>query len=292
MSIEKSCAVCGKVFSVPECRELTAKTCSPKCRGVLTAAAYKAKRVECNCKLCGKAFSTPKRQAEHRVYCSYQCAAEAQRGKSPVPLAPDGLTTIHSDGYILERSASHPFAVAGYVLQHRLVVEGWMREVSPCHPFLVDVSGGKYLRRDISVHHRNEVKNDNRRQNLVACTSYAHRDIHDGRPVMRGTVWPESGNEIEAVPRRVETTCKECGNPIKPKLCDVLRGGGKFCSKPCAAKWNGRAKESKVIRYCMQCGAEFNAWPASIKQGRGKFCSNACRHKSRIGRNPKDVIPY
>lgn len=292
MSIEKSCPVCGSNFSVPECRELTAKTCSQKCRGVLIAAAYKAKRVECNCKLCGKAFSSPKSQAEHRVYCSYQCAANAQRGKLIGSLAPDGLTTIHSDGYILERLASHPFAVSGYVLQHRLVMEDWMREVTPNHPFLVDVSGKKYLRRDIGVHHGNEVKDDNRRRNLVACTSSAHRDIHDGRPVMQGTMWPESGDEIESVPRRVVTTCKECGNHIEPKLCDVLRGGGKFCSKVCAAKWNGRAKESKVDRQCVQCGTGFKAWPASIKQGRGKFCSNACRYKARIGRNPKDVIPY
>ena len=281
MSISKICPVCSKEFSVPECRALTAKACSQKCRGVLIAKDYEAKRIEHKCKQCGKSFKSPKCQGE-RVYCSRGCAADSQ----------DGVITNHSDGYILERSVRHPFNVSGYVLQHRLVMESWMREIVPDHQFLIDINGVKHLRRDINVHHKNEVKNDNQRENLISCTSSAHRDIHDGRPIMQGTVWPQRGDEIAAVARRVKTTCKECGSQIQPTLCDVKRGGGKFCSKGCAAKWNGNAKKNKIKRKCVECGTEFEACPSHIARGRSKFCSNSCRHKSRIGRNPKDVIEY
>lgn len=290
-SVVKVCAVCGNEFKIPKCREDSAKTCSQKCRGVLIAKAYEENRIEYQCKWCGKSFKAPPGQIG-RVHCSYECAHNAHRGVSTGRTTPDGATTLHSDGYVLERALHHPFNVAGYVLQHRLVAEEWMREAAPDHSFLTEIDGVKYLRRNIDVHHRSEVKDDNRRENLMACTPATHRDIHDGRSLMCGTVWPESGNEIESVPRRVTLACMECGKQIERKLSDVKRGNGKFCSRACSGAWYGRQRKTKVVRQCMQCGAEFDVWPATIAKGSGKFCSNACRHKYRIGRNPKDVIPY
>lgn len=292
MSVSKICAVCSKSFTVPEARALTAKTCSQKCRGVLIAAAYDAQRIECQCKQCGKVYKQPKSHAGRRVYCSRKCAAESYRGVPIGPFSPDGITTMHSDGYVLVRVTSHPFNVSGYVMQHRLIVEDWLREACPTHAFLVDVDGVKYLRRDIDVHHGNEEKADNRRENLTACTHAAHRDIHDGRAVMRGTVWPERGDEIEPISRMVKRQCLQCGTAIESKLSAVKRGGGKFCSLSCKATWHGARSKKAVKRNCVQCGTEFEAWPSNINQGGGKFCSNECRFKSRIGRNPKESIPY
>jgi len=292
MPTSKICAVCNKEFTVPNARALTAKTCSQKCRGVLIARAYEEQRVEHRCKWCGSSFKTPKCFSGKRVYCSYKCAGDAQRGVPTGPFAQDGAITIHSGGYVLERATIHPFRVGDYVLQHRLVMEAWLREESPEHLFLIEVDGVKYLRRDIHVHHRNESKADNQRQNLLACTPAAHRDLHDGRLLMLGTVWPESGNEIAAVDRRVFGKCLECGLEIANKLSHVRRGGGKFCSLICKAAWHGQKSKTKVKRTCFQCGTEFEVWPAYVAAGKGKFCSNACRHKARVGRSRDEVIPY
>lgn len=287
----KICVVCSKEFKVWADRVDTAQTCSRECRGNLDAKKYGNQRTELRCKWCAKSFVSPPSQAGRRVHCSKACSDAAKAGIK-FRLVADGAVTRHTDGYLLERHPNHPFNVSGYVLQHRLVMEAWMREDVTDHPFLVDVDGVKHLRRDIDVHHRNEVKDDNARCNLMACTSVAHRDIHDGRPLMRGSVWPESGDEIDGPARRITKHCLECGASFETSLSNVLRGGGKFCSKPCAAAHNGRKRASRVARSCLTCGASFMSWPANIAAGGGKFCSNECRHKSRVGRNPKVVIPY
>lgn len=292
MSVSKVCAACGNLFEVPTWRAEKATTCSRQCKGVLTAQSYEARRAKHVCKWCGSSFSSPQSHASRRVYCSMACSDAAKVGVK-FQLVADGSISKHSDGYLLELQRDHPFAVNRTVLQHRLVMEAWMRDVCPNHHFLIEINGAKYLRRDIDAHHRNEVKDDNRRENLVACTRAAHLDIHAGRPLMRGSVWPETENEIEAVERRIERSCLECSQPISKKLSDVLRGGGKFCSKACAATYRGRKlKLTREHRQCIVCKAEFEVWPSLVNAGRGKFCSNACRHKSRIGLNPKEVIQY
>lgn len=236
MPVSKLCVICEKEFSVPPVRAETAKTCSQKCRGVLIAHGYQEKRVGHRCPWCDIEFFSPKSHADRRTYCSVKCADEAKAGVMTGPRVMDGTATMHSAGYALERSREHPFAVNGSVMQHRLVMEQWMREDAPTHHFLVEIEGQKYLRREIHVHHRNRVKTDNARGNLQACTNATHKDIHSGRPVMKGTSWPEDGGEIDAVQRTWVKPCEFCAAPVKVKLSSVMRGGGKFCSKSCAAK--------------------------------------------------------
>jgi len=56
------------------------------------------------------------------------------------------------DGYILVYAPNHPFCrKSGYILEHRLVMEGMVRR------FLLD---------EEVVHHKNDVRNDNRPDNL------------------------------------------------------------------------------------------------------------------------------
>lgn len=236
MSVAKVCIVCNKEFSVPLSRAETAKTCSQKCRGVLIAKGYQEQRAAHRCKWCDAEFFSPKSHAHRRIHCSAKCAVAAQVGTYYGQKSPDGNTTMHSAGYVLERAVEHPFSVGGEVMQHRLVMEQWMREDASSHHFLVDIEGVKYLRREIHVHHRNEVKADNQRNNLLACTAATHRDIHDGRPVMKGTAWPESGDEIEAVQRTFTRVCGICKKSFTAKRSDVLRGGGKYCSRECRTK--------------------------------------------------------
>jgi hypothetical protein len=71
----------------------------------------------------------------------------------------------HTDkwGYIMVLAPEHPRAwTNGYVYEHILVVERAM---------------GKHLRRTAQVHHVNEIKPDNRPENLVACDSYAYHTL-------------------------------------------------------------------------------------------------------------------
>lgn len=94
--------------------------------------------------------------------------------KSPKSTAPlrgsdnpkwKGGTYRHSGGYIYELAPEHPAAgrAKGYVLQHRLVME---REL------------GRYLSDDELVHHRNEVKDDNRIENLELISRSDHMRLH------------------------------------------------------------------------------------------------------------------
>jgi hypothetical protein len=58
----------------------------------------------------------------------------------------------------------HPFNSKGYVSAHRLVMEAHL---------------GRYLEPGETVHHINEIKTDNRLQNLYLCSQEEHVQIHN-----------------------------------------------------------------------------------------------------------------
>lgn len=75
-----------------------------------------------------------------------------------------GGTTHHADGYVYVMVPGHPFADKdGYVLEHRLVMEQQL---------------GRYLTSSELVHHKNEVKDDNRPENLELTSRSAHMVHH------------------------------------------------------------------------------------------------------------------
>lgn len=82
-------------------------------------------------------------------------------------------------GYIQVKSYYHPFkSTDGYVMEHRLVMERWLREHNTNHPALVEVDGVKYLRPEWIPHHVNEIKDDNRIENLELMTTSDHKSFH------------------------------------------------------------------------------------------------------------------
>jgi len=54
-------------------------------------------------------------------------------------------------GYVLILKPEHPFNIAGYVREHRLVMEDFL---------------GRYLKEEEVVHHENEIRDDNKLENL------------------------------------------------------------------------------------------------------------------------------
>jgi hypothetical protein len=74
---------------------------------------------------------------------------------------------IDDKGYVRILSPEHKYNIKGYVYEHRLVVEKYLN---------------RYLEAWETVHHINEIKTDNRVDNLFLCTVSEHSAIHrEGR---------------------------------------------------------------------------------------------------------------
>jgi len=69
-------------------------------------------------------------------------------------------------GYIHIRKPEHPFANDGYVLEHRLVMENFLRENYPGSPYLHYHKGELYLKPEVVIHHVDECKGNNILENL------------------------------------------------------------------------------------------------------------------------------
>lgn len=281
MPVQKTCSVCGKEFTAANARAETAKTCSRACKGHLTAKAYEAQRVKRECLKCGAAISVSVGRAErgNGMYCGRACQGLAQIGRSFVDLVGDGEEIHLPTGYVYEYARSHPFASRGRVFQHRLVMESMMVGV-PGHPFLIEIEGKRYLKPGIDVHHKNEVKDDNRPENLIACTKAAHKDMHAGKSPMTGEVWPAQGDEVAASPRTVYRSCERCGATFIRKRSEVDRGSTRFCSRKCHRDSQAvSGLPAWVPTACHVCGKEFLAKRSKVLAGQGRYCSNPCRIK-------------
>lgn len=105
-------------------------------------------------------------------------------------------------GYIRIFVPYHPRANRGYVLEHRLVAELMI---------------GCFLPRGIVVHHINEIKTDNRSENLYLTTVSEHTVIHKTG---------ETRSMLESSRHRKSIRVKR--KHSKPRQRDL---GGKFVSK-------------------------------------------------------------
>lgn len=74
---------------------------------------------------------------------------------------------INSDGYIKVYCPNHPYAINNHVLEHRLIMEQII---------------GRYLFPHEIVHHKNEIKTDNKPENLELTTQSMHAKNHQSLP--------------------------------------------------------------------------------------------------------------
>lgn len=183
--VELSCQACGVKFQVPHWRK-EAKFCSAGCAGRHRNDHLKKPKVEFICPECGVFFWEHKSRARWRRFCSNECRNKNEQYRQEVGerCAGDkqykwkGGIAQHSDGYLYEKCYGHPKANKDYVLQHRLVMERWLREFQPESAALVEIAGEKYLRPDIIVHHKNQIRTDNRIENLQLTTNGDHQRLH------------------------------------------------------------------------------------------------------------------
>lgn len=140
------CEICSKNFINK--RNLNSKICSRSCNAIHATRIRQKRLLEAkagrHCLHCGK-------ELNHRQtkFCSLSCAKKSSWG-SGNPMWRGGRKK-HSEGYVYRYCPTHPQNTYGYVLEHRLVMEG-----------LLD----RRLEKHEIVHHLNGIKNDNRPDNL------------------------------------------------------------------------------------------------------------------------------
>ena len=147
----------------------------------------------CKCVVCGKEmYLRPSRirKAKHGVTCSKECDLKRRtgwfagennpqygvRGKANASFR--SVIRVTSAGYISIYIPEHPFCnYLHRVLEHRLVVEKYADMFDS--KYFVVINGKKYLKPEIEVHHKNEIKNDNRIENLTPLTKSEHQKLHN-----------------------------------------------------------------------------------------------------------------
>lgn len=154
------------------------------------------KAPNCYCAVCGKPmYIKPYRlkRTQHGITCSRDCGSKYRsiwfsgKGNHQYGLVGSlnasykGAIRISVYGYALEEAPGHPFPIDKYegvphVGQHRLVVEKNYKMFNP--EFFVIINGKHYLKPEYDVHHINDIKTDNRIENLQVLTKSEHSKLH------------------------------------------------------------------------------------------------------------------
>ncbi len=149
-----ACEVCGKPFYRSPAEIARGRTlCSHLCSG-----RQQSRSTSKPCVVCGKEMVLPPSKL-HLQTCSINC--RSQRVKRPTGRVHNGRPVrLDNYGYVLMWEPEHPNkALHGWQYEHRMVVEQRI---------------GRFLTSSEHVDHINEIKNDNRSENLQILTPGEH----------------------------------------------------------------------------------------------------------------------
>ena len=194
--VEVKCAFCGKIEIVSPCRAKTYLCCSTECLANYRKSQHKT-QIKCICPICGTTFWVkPSRvkRVKTSICCSKECSNKLKEttylgeNNHQYGLIGDknssfkGKEIISNLGYIFEYCPGHPKpcdkSIKGSrVRQHRLVVERNHTKFNPEYFDIID--GWVVLKDEYDVHHINEIKTDNRLENLQILTREEHSSLHN-----------------------------------------------------------------------------------------------------------------
>lgn len=194
--VEVTCANCGKKEFVPPCRAKKYLCCSKQCLGEYRKASHDG-QIECICPICKTIFWVkPSRvkRVKTEICCSKECSNKLKEttylkeNNSQYGLTGDknssfkGSEIISNYGYILEYCPGHPkpcdlSVKTERVRQHRLVIERNYQNFDS--KYFEEINGWVVLKDEYDVHHINEIKTDNRLENLQILTREEHTALHN-----------------------------------------------------------------------------------------------------------------
>lgn len=179
----KNCPVCESSF---EAYRKGPKFCSPECKQ------QAKKKITKDCPHCGDAFETF--PSIDKKYCSPACRSGFS--KQRLDKIRGGVCEVCGDDFVAKRSDGNPrfcsYACRGIWSRKPVVIrrgyralympsyegrtnkQGYVME----HRYVVEQNLGRLLNDDEVVHHKNEIRSDNRLENLQVMTDSEHKSHH------------------------------------------------------------------------------------------------------------------
>lgn len=189
-----NCIVCNKEITTINRKKFPDSFCSFSC--------YENwqkinKEPNCSCCVCGKKlYIKPYRlkRIKTSITCSLECSSKLKSvlmkgegnhqygltGKNNSSFKGDCILTNY--GYVLEYCPGHPYphdnsSKTQRVLQYRLVIERNHEKFDDS--FFEEINGFIVLKQCYDVHHKNEIKTDNRLENLEILLRSEHTALHN-----------------------------------------------------------------------------------------------------------------